>query len=131
VFHHDLWGGKAKAGEVFTVDAVDGERAEFVHEDGRFLKVKPGGKLLRYQLELHKTATTRLRAGAELRWTPKDNRRDPVNGGRARVLSVGANAVRFRTADGRGLNLSWDDSQLRHIDHAYSSTVHGAPPRTG
>ena len=126
VFHHDLWGGKAKAGEVFTVDAVDGERAELVHEDGRVLKVKPGGKLLRYQLELHETATIRLRAGDEIRWTRNDNRRDLVNGGRARVLSVGANAVRFRTADGRGLNLSRDDPQLRHIDHAYSSTVHGA-----
>ena len=126
VFHHDLWGGKAKAGEVFTVDAVDGERAKLVHEDGRVLKVKPGGKLLRYQLELHETATIRLRAGDEIRWTRNDNRRDLVNGGRARVLSVGANAVRFRTADGRGLKLSRDDPQLRHIDHAYSSTVHGA-----
>ena len=126
VFHHDLWGGKAKAGEVFTVDAVDGERAELVHDDGRVLKVKPGGKLLRYQLELHETATIRLRAGDEIRWTRNDNRRDLVNGGRARVLSVGANAVRFRTADGRGLRLSRDDPQLRHIDHAYSSTVHGA-----
>ncbi|MYE12522.1 MAG: AAA family ATPase, partial [Gammaproteobacteria bacterium] len=126
VFHHDLWGGKAKAGEVFTVDAVDDERAELVHDDGRVLKVKPGGKLLRYQLELHETATIRLRAGDEIRWTRNDVRRDLVNGGRARVLSVGPKAVRFRTADGRGLKLLRDDPQLRHIDHAYSSTVHGA-----
>ena len=126
VFHHDLWGGKAKAGEVFTVNAVDGERAKLVHDDGRVLNVKPGGKRLRYQLELHETATIRLRAGDEIRWTRNDNRRDLVNGGRARVLSVGANAVRFRTADGRGLRLSRDDPQLRHLDHAYSATVHGA-----
>ncbi|MXX90316.1 MAG: relaxase domain-containing protein [Boseongicola sp. SB0677_bin_26] len=130
VFHHDIWGGKAKAGEVFTVDAVDGERAELVHEDGRVLKVKPGGKLLRYQLELHETATIRLRAGDEIRWTRNDNRRDLVNGGRARVLSVGPKAVRFRTADGRGLKLSRDDPQVRHIDHAYSATVHGAQGTT-
>ena len=126
VFHHDLWGGKAKAGEVFTVDAVDGERAALVHDDGRVLKVKPGGKLLRYQLELHETATIRLQAGDEIRWTRNDNRRDLVNGERARVLSVGPKAVRFRTADGRGLRLSRDDPQLRHLDHAYSATVHGA-----
>ena len=126
VFHHDLWGGKARAGEVFTVNAVDEERAELVHDDGRVLNVKPGGKRLRYQLELHETATIRLRAGDEIRWTRNDNRRDLVNGGRARVLSVGANAVRFRTADGRGLRLSRDDPQLRHLDHAYSATVHGA-----
>ncbi len=130
VFHHDLWGGKAKAGEVFTVDAVDGERAELVHEDGRALKVKPGGKLLRYQLELHGTATIRIRAGDEVRWTRNDGRRDLVNGERALVVSVGPKAVRLRTADGRGLRLKRDDPQLRHIDHAYSATVHGAQGTT-
>ena len=130
VFHHDLWGGKAKAGEVFTVDAVDGERAALVHDDGRILKVKPGGKRLRYQLELHETATIRLRAGDEIRWTRNDARRDLVNGERAQVLSVGPKAVRFRTADGRGLKLSRDDPQLRQLDHAYSSTVHGAQGTT-
>ncbi len=130
VFHHDLWGGKAKAGDVFTVNAVDEERAELVHDDGRVLKVKPGGKRLRYQLELHETATIRLRAGDEIRWTRNDGRRDLVNGGRARVLSVGPKAVRFRTSDGRGLRLSRSDPQLRHLDHAYSSTVHGAQGTT-
>ena len=126
VFHHDLWGGKAKAGEVFTVNAIEGERAELVHEDGRVLKVNPGGKGLRYQLELHETATIRIRAGDAVRWTRNDSRRDLVNGERARVVSVGPKAVRFRTADGRGLRLSRDDPQLRHLDHAYSATVHGA-----
>ena len=126
VFHHDVWGGKAKAGEVFTVNAIEGERAELVHEDGRILRVNPGGKRLRYQLELHETATIRIRAGDAIRWTRNDSRRDLVNGERAHVVSVGPKAVRFRTADGRGLRLSRDDPQLRHLDHAYSATVHGA-----
>ena len=130
VFHHDLWGGKAKAGEVFTVNAIEGERAELVHEDGRVLKVNPGGKRLRYQLELHETATIRIRAGDAVRWTRNDRRRDLVNGERARVVSVGPKAVRFRAADGRGLRLSRDDPQLRHLDHAYSATVHGAQGTT-
>ena len=130
VFHHDLWGGKAKAGEVFTVTAIGGERAELVHEDGRVLKVNPGGKGLRYQLGLHETATIRLRAGDAIRWTRNDNRRNLVNGERAQVLAVGPKAVRFRTADGRGLMLSRNDPQLRHLDHAYSSTVHGAQGTT-
>ncbi len=130
VFHHDVWGGKARAGEVFAVNATDGERAELVHEDGRVLRVRPGGKRLRYQLELHDCATIRIRAGDEVRWTRNDGRRDLVNGERARVVSVGPKAVRFRTADGRGLRLSRDDPQLRHLDHAYSSTVHGAQGTT-
>ena len=130
VFHHDLWGGKAKAGEVFTVNAIEDERAELVHEDGRVLKVNPGGKRLRYQLDLHETATIRIRAGDEIRWTRNDNRRDLVNGERARILAVGPKAVRLRTANGRGLMLSRNDPQLRHLDHAYSSTVHGAQGTT-
>ena len=130
VFHHDVWGGKARAGEVFTVNAIEGERAELVHEDGRVLKVNPGGKGLRYQLEIHETAAIRIRAGDAIRWTRNDNRRDLVNGERARVISVGPKAVRFRTADGRGLRLSRDDPQLRHLDHAYSATVHGAQGTT-
>ncbi len=129
-FHHDLWGGKAKAGEVFTVNAIDGERAELVHDDGRVLTVNPGGKRLRYQLELLEEATIRIRAGDAIRWTRNDSRRDLVNGERAKVLSVGPKAVRFRAADGRGLMLSRDDPQLRHLDHAYSATVHGAQGTT-
>lgn len=126
VFHHDLWGGKARAGEVFTVNAIKGERAELVHEDGRTLTVRPGGKRLRYQLELHERATIRIRAGDDIRWTRNDNRRSLVNGQTARVISVGPKTVRIRTEDGRSLRLSRDDPQLRHIDHAYSSTVHAA-----
>ena len=126
VFHHDLWGGKARAGEVFTVNAIDGERAELVHDDGRTLRVRPGGKQLRYQLELHETATIRIREGDVIRWTRNDNRRGLVNGEQARVLAIGAKTVRFRTGDGRSLRLSRDDPQLRHVDHAYSSTVHAA-----
>ena len=38
--------------------------------------------------------------------------------------------LRFRLADGRGLSLRMDDPQLRHIDHAWSSTVHGTQART-
>ena len=38
--------------------------------------------------------------------------------------------MRFRLADGRGLSLRMDDPQLRHIDHAWSSTVHRAQGST-
>ncbi len=42
VFHHDLWSGKARAGDCFTVLAIEGEHAVLVHDDGRRLRVKPG-----------------------------------------------------------------------------------------
>ena len=125
VFHHDLWGGKAHAGECFTVLAIEGERAVLVHADGRQLTVRPGGKNLRYQLELYETAPIRIREGDRIRWTRNDHDRGLVNGGQARILGIGPKRVRIM-ADGRELRLSRDDVQLRHIDHAYSSTVHGA-----
>ncbi|MCY3873388.1 MAG: relaxase domain-containing protein [Rhodobacteraceae bacterium] len=126
VFHHDLWGGKARAGDCFTVLAIEGEHAVLVHEDGRRLRVKPGGKMLRYQLELYETTPIRIRAGDHVRWTRNDPRRGLVNGAHARVLGIGPKEVRLAAADGREIRFARDDAQLRHIDHAYSSTVHGA-----
>ena len=126
VFHHDIWSGKARPGDVFTVNAIEGERAELVHDDGRTLRVRPGGRQLRYQLELHETATIRIRDGDAVRWTRNDNRRKLMNGEQARVLAIRAKIVRFRTGDGRSVRLSRDEPQLRHMDLAYSSTVHAA-----
>lgn len=122
----NLRGGKAKEGEIFTVAAIEGDHAELVHDDGRVLRVKPGSKNLRYQLDLHETATIRIRAGDMIRWTRKGKHRDLVEGKKAQVLSAGPKAVRFRGPDGRGMKLSRDDPQLCHLEHAYSSTVHEA-----
>ncbi len=125
VFHHDLWGGKARAGECFTVNATCGEHAVLAHDDGRRLRVRPGGKRLRYQLEVYETAPIRIRAGDRIRWTRNDPGRGLVNGERARILGIGPKIVRLE-ANGREVRMARDDVQLRHIDHAYSSTVHGA-----
>ena len=38
--------------------------------------------------------------------------------------------MRFRDAEGRAFNLALTDPQLRHLDHAYCSTVHSAQGRT-
>ena len=46
------------------------------------------------------------------------------------MAGIAGNRVRFRLADGRALSLRVDDPQLRHIDHAWSSTVHGAQGST-
>ena len=131
VIRQNLWAGKAKAGEIFTVIAIEGEHAEIVHNDGRVLKVKPGGKKLRYQLDLHEAETIRLQAGDVIRWTRDDKLRDLVNGEKAQVLSIGPKAVRFRSMDGRGMKLSRNDPQLCHLEYGYSSTVDGAQGTAG
>ena len=49
------------------------------------------------------------------------------------VASIGAVAkgkVSFRLEDGRRLDLSEGDAQLRHLDHAWASTVHAFQGRT-
>ena len=53
-----------------------------------------------------------------------------VNGGEAVVEKIGTRRVRFALAEGRTLTLSRDDPRLRHLDHAWSSTVHAAQGMT-
>ena len=125
VFLHDMWGGKARAGECFTVMGIEGGRARLEHADGRQLAIRPDGRV-RYQVEIYETRTIELRAGDRIRWTRNDAARGLANGDRAIVTEIGPRKVSFRMEDGRALALSRKDRQLRHLDHAYSSTVHGA-----
>ncbi len=125
VFLHDIWGGKAHAGECFTIMGIEGERARLEHADGRRLAIRPAGRV-RYQVEIYETRTIELRAGDLIRWTRNDAARGLANGDRAEVTEIGARRVSFRMEDGRRLSLPRRDMQLRHLDHAYSSTVHGA-----
>ena len=46
------------------------------------------------------------------------------------MVEIGRRRVRFRRDDGRTYLISRDEPQLRHIDHAYSTTVHGAQGMT-
>ena len=125
VFLHDMWGGKARAGESFTIMGIEGGRARLEHADGRRLAIRPAGRV-RYQVEIYETRTIELRAGDRIRWTRNDAARGLANGDRAEVAEIGPRRVSFRMEDGRRLSLSRKDMQLRHLDHAYSSTVHGA-----
>ena len=125
VFLHDIWGGKARAGECFAIMGIEGERARLEHADGRRLAIRPAGGV-RYQVEIYETRTIELRAGDLIRWTRNDAARGLANGDRAEVAEIGARRVSFRMEDGRRLSVPRRDMQLRHLDHAYSSTVHGA-----
>ncbi|MCY4407558.1 MAG: hypothetical protein OXC15_14405, partial [Rhodospirillaceae bacterium] len=90
-------------------------------------------------LGLYDTERIELRAGDLIRWTrnrkaPPGRGRHPrgpdlVNGGEAEILEIGYRRVLFREG-GREFGLSLTDPQLRHLDHAYCSTVHAAQGRT-
>ena len=71
-----------------------------------------------------------LRAGDRIRWTRNDTGLGLVNSQTAEVDGVKDGRVTFRLEDGRMLDLSPGDPQLRHIDRAWASTVHAFQGRT-
>ena len=137
VFHRDVFG--CRANDVCTVMEHEAGRVVLAHPDGGQRRFRPSGNAAGY-LGLYDTERIELRAGDRVRWTR--NRKAPqarfshppapalVNGGEARILEVGYKRVRFRDGDGREFKLALADPQLRHLDHAYCSTVHGAQGRT-
>ena len=104
------------------------------HADGRERRFRPSGNAAR-NLGVYETAAIEIRAGDRVRWTRnrKARRRTVpalVNGEEARVLSIGPERVRLTANDGTEYSLARSDPHLRHLDHAWSSTVHGAQGRT-
>ena len=135
VFHRDVFG--CRANDVCTVTGYDGGRVVLAHADGE-RRFRPSGNAARY-LGLYDTERIELRAGDLIRWTrnrkaPPGRGRHPqapdlVNGGEAEIVEIGYRRVRFREG-GREFGLALNDPQLRHLDHAYCSTVHAAQGRT-
>ena len=135
VFHRDVFG--CRANDVCIVMGHDDGRVVLAHPDGE-RRFRPSGNASRY-LGLYDTERIELRAGDRVRWTR--NRKAPlargnhpqapdlVNGGEAEIVEIGYKRVRFREGD-REFSLALGDPQLRHLDHAYCSTVHSAQGRT-
>ena len=80
--------------------------------------------------EVYRSEGMELRAGDRIRWTRNDAGLGLVNSRTAEVLSVSDGRVAFRLEDGRKLELGRGDPQLRHLDHAWCSTVHAFQGRT-
>ena len=137
VFHRDVYG--CSAHDICTVVGVDGDGVELAHPDGKPRRFRPSGNAAR-NLGVYDTEEIEIRAGDRIRWTrnrkapPARFGREPapdlVNGEQATVAEIGRHSVRFQTDDGRTYSISRIDPQLRHIDHAYSTTVHGAQGMT-
>ena len=80
--------------------------------------------------EVYRVEGIELRAGDRIRWTRNDKGLGLVNSRTAEVLSVENGRVAFLFEDGRKLELGPNDPQLRHLDHAWASTVHAFQGRT-
>ncbi len=124
--------GVAK-GDERRVAGVDGRRGAVLLDDGKGGAVawKPariGG--LKGGTEVYRPEGIELRAGDRIRWTRNDAGLGLVNSRTAEVLRVANGRVAFRLEDGRRLELGSGDPQLRHLDHAWASTVHAFQGRT-
>ncbi len=124
--------GVAK-GDERRVVGRDGRRGAVLLDDGRGGSVawKPsqiGGR--KGGTEVYRSEGIELRAGDRIRWTRNDDGLGVVNSRTAEVMSVANGRVAFRLEDGRRLDLRPGDPQLRHLDHAWASTVHAFQGRT-
>ena len=80
--------------------------------------------------EVYRSEGIELRAGDRIRWTRNDDGLGLVNSRTAEAEAVTNGRVRFQLEDGRKLELGRGDPQLRHLDHAWASTVHAFQGRT-
>ncbi len=99
--------------------------------DGQSVPWRPrrvGAK--RGAVEVYRTESMELRVGDGIRWTRNDAGLGLVNSDTAEVARGQGDRVAFRLGDGRTLELGKSDPQLRHLDHAWASTVHTFQGRT-
>ena len=115
-----VMGVDRKAGAVLLDDRHGGRVAWKPEEIGG----RRGGS------EVYRAEEIGLRAGDRIRWTRNDAGLGLVNSRTAEVLRVANGRVTFRLEDGKTLELGRNDPQLRHLDHAWASTVHAFQGRT-
>ena len=131
VFHRNAYG--CMADDLCTVSGIDDGEVVLDHADGKERRFRPSGNAA-HNLGVYESVPIEIRVGDRIRWTRnrKARRLAPalVNGDEARVLSIGPARVRLMAGDGTEYSLTRKDPHLRHLDHAYSSTVHGAQGRT-
>ena len=132
-FHRDYRSLGVSKGDERRVAGVDHRKGTVMLEgpDGQSVSWRPrqvGAK--RGAVEVYRTESMELRAGDRIRWTRNDTGLRLVNSDTAEVAAVRGDRVAFRLGNGRMLELGKDDPQLRHLDHAWASTVHAFQGRT-
>ena len=124
--------GVEKGDERRVVGVDHGSRTVMLEgRDGGTVAWKPnviGGRM--GGVEVYRAEEIELRAGDRVRWTRNDTDLKLVNSRAAEVTAVDKDRVTFRLADGRTVDLDGKQTQLRHLDHAWASTVHAFQGRT-
>ena len=132
-FHRPYKRLGVEKGEERIISGVDHEARMVLLEgrDGKTVPWKPGEIGGRSGgAEVYRVESMELRAGDRIRWTRNDAGLGLVNSQIAEVTGVKDGRVTFRLEDGRRLDMKADEPQLRHLDHAWASTVHAFQGRT-
>ena len=132
-FHRPYKRLGVEKGDELRVAGVDhkARTVELTGADGRSIAWEPERIAARTGgVEVYRGEDMELRTGDRIRWTRNDAGLGLVNSQTAEVAAVKSGAVTFRLEDGRRLDLSPGDPQLRHIDRAWASTVHAFQGRT-
>ncbi len=126
VANRDVYG--CKEGEAWRVTGSTKDRITLERRgvSGGF---RPSGNAAR-NVSVFETRPISLRAGDEIVFTRNLRSLGVVNGERGRIEEIGRTRLRIRLGDGRRLEPLTDDDRLRHIDHAWTSTVHRAQGMT-
>ena len=132
-FHRPYKRIGVEKGDERRVMGVDHKVRAVLLDDGRGGRVawKPeeiGGR--KGGSEVYRAEEIELRAGDRIRWTRNDAGLGLVNSRTAEVVGIVNGRVTFRLEDGKTLELGRADPQLRHLDHAWASTVHAFQGRT-
>ena len=132
-FHRPYKRLGVEKGDERLVVGVDHEARSVILEDGdggtvAWKPAEVGGR--RGGTEVYRMEEIELRAGDRIRWTRNDDALGLVNSRTAEVSEVGKGRVNLRLEEGRNLELGRNDPQLRHLDHAWASTVHAFQGRT-
>ena len=127
VFHSDLYHYRVASGDTCPILGIEEGRLNLAHPDGTPRHLDPE-KEVRH--DLFETDTIRLQVGDRIRWTRNDKASGLVNGATATIGSIGRTRLSLETDDGRHLVFELDDPALRHITHAWATTVHGAQGQT-
>ena len=132
-FHRPYLRLGVEKGDELRVAGVeqDAGRVNLIGKDGNLVEWEPGKLAARTGgVEVYRSESMELREGDRIRFTRNDVSLGLVNSQTAEVARVRKGTVTFRLEDGRSLDLGAGDSQLRHIDRAWASTVHAFQGRT-
>ena len=132
-FHRSYKSLGVEKGEERRVREVDGARGTVMlaGANGEAIPWRPRQVAAgRGAVEVYRAEPMELRAGDRIRWTRNDATLGLVNSHAAEVVAVKGGRVSFLLEDGRKLELGRRDPQLRHLDHAWASTVHAFQGRT-